>query len=87
VKPGLILAGRDRVALDAVGVAVLKKFSSPRLTGKIFEVEQLGRAAELNLGVRSTAEIELVAADEASPADGGASRSAADSLRPILAQG
>jgi uncharacterized protein (DUF362 family) len=80
VKPGLILASRDRVALDAVGVAILKKFSSPRLTGKIFEVEQLGRAAELNLGVRSTAEIELVAADEAS-------RSAADSLRPILAQG
>ncbi len=80
VKPGLILASRDRVALDAVGVAILKKFSSPRLTGRIFDVEQLRRAVELNLGVRSTAEIELVAADEASKA-------AADSLRPILARG
>ncbi len=80
VKPGLILASRDRLALDAVGVAILKKFNSPRLTGKIFDVEQLRRAAELNLGARSTAEIELVAADEASKA-------AADSLRPILAQG
>ncbi len=81
VKPGLILASRDRVALDAVGVAILKKFNSPRLTGKIFDVEQLRRAAELNLGARSTAEIELVAADS------GASKAAADSLRPILAQG
>ena len=80
VKPGLILASRDRVALDAVGVAVLKKYHSPRLTGKIFDVEQLRRAAELNLGARSTSEIDLVAADEGSKA-------AADSLRSILAQG
>jgi uncharacterized protein (DUF362 family) len=67
VHPGLILASTDRVAIDAVGVAILRTYeTTPEvLSGRIFQQEQIQRAVELGLGVSSPADIELVAAPDA----------------------
>jgi uncharacterized protein (DUF362 family) len=66
IKPGLILASRDRVALDAVGVALLREAGTvPAVTtGKIFELEQIARAVELGVGIGSADRIRLSALDE-----------------------
>lgn len=64
-KGEVFLASQDRVAIDAVGVAVLKLLGSNRavMGRKIFEQEQIARAVELGLGVSSPGEIDLVAAE------------------------
>lgn len=68
VKAGVMLAGTDRVAIDAVGVAILRLLgTTPEVSrGKIFEQDQIKRAAELGLGVGSPGEIEIVTGDPAS---------------------
>lgn len=65
VSPNIMLAGTDRVAIDAVGVAVLRKFgSTPEvMQGPIFELEQIARAAELGLGAASVDEIDIITDD------------------------
>jgi len=70
VEPHLILASTDRVALDAVGVALLRVHGSQDRVaqGKIFQQDQLRRAVELKLGVSSPEEIVLITPDEASQA-------------------
>jgi uncharacterized protein (DUF362 family) len=67
-KGEVFLASTDRVAIDAVGVAVLKNLgSNPAIMNtKIFEQEQIARAVELSLGVSLPSEIEIIAADEKS---------------------
>jgi uncharacterized protein (DUF362 family) len=67
-KGNLFLCSRDRVAIDAVGVAVLKHLGSNPdiMTRKIFEQRQIVRAAELGIGVTSAADIDLVALNESS---------------------
>ena len=65
VPSELVLAGMDRVAIDAVGLAVLRYFGALK-DKPIFEREQIARAVELGLGVSSGDEIELVTADAAS---------------------
>ena len=62
----VILAGTDRVAVDAVGLAILKDLGSNRaiMKRKIFEQEQIARAVELGLGVKGPEEIKIMA-DEA----------------------
>jgi len=79
---GVIVAGTDRVAVDAVGVAVLKELGSNEaiMGRKIFEQEQISRAAELGLGVSSARQIDLIAADAAG-------RLYAEKLKTILAEG
>ena len=64
----VFLASADRVAIDAVGVAILKSLGSNSaiMNTKIFEQEQIARAADLGLGASSPADIDLVAADDAS---------------------
>ncbi|MGD0995708.1 MAG: DUF362 domain-containing protein [Candidatus Bathyarchaeia archaeon] len=61
VEPNLLLASRDRVAIDAVGVAILKMYGAKGKVGEadIFEQAQLRRAAELGFGVKAAAEIRL----------------------------
>jgi uncharacterized protein (DUF362 family) len=61
VAPNLMLASMDRVAIDAVGVAILRSYGSTNnvMKGKIFELEQLHRAAELEIGVKSASQIRL----------------------------
>jgi uncharacterized protein (DUF362 family) len=62
VEPGLMLASRDRVALDAVGVSILKLYGAKGKVGSedVFEQDQIKRAAELGFGVRSADEVKLV---------------------------
>jgi uncharacterized protein (DUF362 family) len=62
VEPGLILASRDRVALDAVGVAILRRYGSTDevMEGSIFELDQIKRATEVGIGVSSADSISLV---------------------------
>jgi uncharacterized protein (DUF362 family) len=78
----VMIAGTDRVAVDAVGVAMLKHLGANQaiMSRKIFEQEQLARAVELKLGVESADAIELVTANAESQA-------LANALRKILAQG
>ena len=66
IKPGVILASRDRVAIDAVGVALLRASGTVPVVmdGKIFEQEQISRAAELGVGIGSADRIRLVPLDE-----------------------
>jgi uncharacterized protein (DUF362 family) len=56
------------VALDAVGVAILKFLGSNEsiTKPKIFDQEQIARAVELGLGASSPSEIDLIPADEKS---------------------
>jgi uncharacterized protein (DUF362 family) len=65
VAPGVILAGTDRVAIDAVGVAILRDYGTTRAVsrGPIFEQEQIAWAVELGLGVNDPGEIALLTAD------------------------
>ncbi|MFA4877419.1 MAG: DUF362 domain-containing protein [Methanoregula sp.] len=65
IRPGVILAGSDRVAIDATGVALLRSFGTvPDVAdGRIFDQEQIARAAELGIGVSSAKGIRLVPLD------------------------
>ncbi len=67
-RAGVFLAGTDRVAVDAVGLAVLKDIGANRgiMERGIFAQEQIARAAQLGVGVGSPGQIELVTADPAS---------------------
>jgi uncharacterized protein (DUF362 family) len=61
-KGNVFLASRDRVAIDAVGLAILQYLGSNNqiMNIKIFEQEQIARAAEIGLGAASPSEIEVV---------------------------
>jgi len=65
VNPQIILAGTDRIGIDAVGVALLRYYGTTRevTKGKIFEQEQIARAVELGLGITRPDQIELVTSD------------------------
>jgi uncharacterized protein (DUF362 family) len=65
VNAEVVLAGTDRVALDAVGVAVLRLFGTTREVsqGRVFEQAQIARAVELGLGVDSPGRIAIVTDD------------------------
>jgi len=79
----VMIAGDDRVAVDAVGLAMLKSLGANEaiMGRKIFEQEQMARAVELGLGANGPADIEIV-----TPADA-ESQAKAETLRRILAQG
>jgi uncharacterized protein (DUF362 family) len=81
-RAGVIVAGTDRIAIDAVGLAILKQLGSNDaiMSTKIFEQEQLQRAVELGLGISKPDQIDLVTADTES-------RQYAATLREILAKG
>lgn len=81
-RADLIIAGTDRIAIDAVGLAVLKDLgSNDAVMGKkIFEQEQIAQAVELGLGIRRPDKIELVADDQAG-------RLYAEKLKGILLKG
>jgi uncharacterized protein (DUF362 family) len=66
----VILAGTDRIALDAVGIAVLRLFGTTGEVsrGRVFDQEQIARAVELGLGVDAPEKIRIATADDASAA-------------------
>jgi uncharacterized protein (DUF362 family) len=75
----VMIAGDDRIAVDAVGLAMLKLLGANQaiMGRRIFEQEQIARAVELNLGVPRADAIDIVTGDEESRACG-------DALRKIL---
>jgi uncharacterized protein (DUF362 family) len=79
VAPHVMLAASDRIALDAVGVALLRMYgTTPEVAnGGIFELEQISRAVELGLGAASPDAIEIVTGDPESQA-------VADQIRALL---
>lgn len=79
VKPDLILASDDRVAIDAVGVAILRNYGVKTniSKGRIFELDQIRRASELGIGIKSPSEIELIPLNDESHGD-------AESIMQIL---
>ncbi|RNC67543.1 MAG: DUF362 domain-containing protein [Desulfuromonadales bacterium] len=81
-RADVILAGTDRIAVDAVGVAILKELGSNRaiMERPVFAQEQIARAVELGLGIGGPDGIELVSDDEAG-------RRYAEKLRRILQRG
>jgi uncharacterized protein (DUF362 family) len=82
VAAEVIIAATDRIAADAVGLAVLKELGSNEaiMKRKIFDQEQISRAVELGFGVSSPERIDIVTGDEPSQAY-------AAKLEAILAQG
>lgn len=75
----VFLAGTDRVAVDAVGLAILRDLGSNEAIMKtpIFAQEQISRAVELGLGAASASEIVIETDDKAGEAY-------ADKIRKIL---
>jgi uncharacterized protein (DUF362 family) len=75
----VFLASTDRVAIDAVGVAMLRMLGSNAaiMNRRIFDQEQISRGGELGLGAASPSEIDLYPVD-------GESRQYCDIIRKIL---
>ena len=75
----VILAGTDRVAMDAVGLAVLKELGANEtiMGRRIFEQDQMKRAVEIGLGVTSPEQIDIIYKDSES-------RVYAEKLKSIL---
>ncbi|MFQ5762270.1 MAG: DUF362 domain-containing protein [Candidatus Bathyarchaeia archaeon] len=71
VEPNLMLASRDRVAIDAVGIAILRSYGSTKevTDGNIFDLEQIRRAVELGVGVNSPSRIKLIPLNDESVDD------------------
>lgn len=70
VMSKVILASTDRIAIDALGVAILRQFgTTPEVSeGPVFQQQQIARAVELGLGVDSADNIEIITADPESEA-------------------
>ena len=68
VNPGVAIAGTDRVAVDAVGVGILRLMGTTPVVsaGKVFDQEQIKRAAELGIGVDSADKIHIAVPDDES---------------------
>ena len=66
IEANVFVAGTDKIAIDAVGVAILRILgTTPEVTnGSIFEQDQIKRAVELELGVSSPKNIEFLADSE-----------------------
>ena len=68
IESKVMLAGNDRVAIDAVGVSILRLLgTTPEVSrGPVFRQDQIFRATELGLGVSSPDQIKLVTGDRES---------------------
>lgn len=79
VEAQVVLAGVDRIAVDAVGVAILRDLGTTANVrrGRVFDQEQIARAVELGLGVKQPEAVTILTDDTQG-------RTYADTLRPIL---
>jgi uncharacterized protein (DUF362 family) len=54
VEPNILMAGTDRVAIDVEGLKILKSYKAEnKLKADIWQLPQIKRAVELNLGSQS----------------------------------
>jgi uncharacterized protein (DUF362 family) len=60
-----MIVGRDRVAVDVVGLALLRSLGTTQQVsqGSIWDLEQIQRATELGLGASHSQQIEIITAD------------------------
>ena len=67
-EANIFIAGTDKVAIDAVGVAILRILgTTPEVSkGPIFEQTQIKRAIELGIGITSPDQIEFITDSEES---------------------
>lgn len=81
-KANVIIAGTDRVAIDAVGLSILKEqgSNSTIMGRKVFEQDQMKHAVAIGLGVSGPDEIGILTKDSESKAY-------ADKLTDILMKG
>lgn len=81
-EANVMVAGTDRVAVDAVGVAILKALGSNSaiMDTPIFQQEQMARAVEVGLGVTGPEQIRLIS-------DSPEGTAYANRIQGILAQG
>jgi uncharacterized protein (DUF362 family) len=79
VKSEVMIVGTDRIAIDAVGVALLRHFGTTSAVekGKVFEQEQIAQAVRLGLGVTGPDQIEFLT-------DGKESADYVNKIRPLL---
>jgi len=82
VKPQVMVLGTDRVAVDAVGVASLRLHGGNATIsrGRVFDQEQIARAAQLGLGAKGPEQIDLITDDPES-------KKIAERIRQTLARG
>lgn len=66
--PGVMLAGRDRVALDVEGIRLLQRYPECSLTRDPWAYRQIREAVRLGLGARSDAEYDVI--DQSRPSAG-----------------
>ena len=61
-ETNVFVAGTDKIAVDAVGVAILRILGTTTEVskGSIFDQDQIKRAVELGLGIKSPNEIEFI---------------------------
>jgi uncharacterized protein (DUF362 family) len=64
VSPGVVMAGTDRVAIDALATAILKRFGAS--LARVSEVYQIHHALKLGLGIDSPEKIHILTNDEKS---------------------
>jgi uncharacterized protein (DUF362 family) len=82
VKAQVMVLGADRVAVDAVGVAILRLHGGNATIsrGRVFEQEQIARAVQLRLGVKAPEQIDLLTDDPES-------KRLAERVRQVLTRG
>ena len=82
VKPQVMVIGTDRVAVDAVGVAILRLHGGNETIsrGRVFDQEQIARAVQLGLGAKGPEQVDIVSDDRES-------KKLADQVRRILVRG
>ena len=78
----MTILGTDRVAMDAVGVAILRMHGGNATIsrGRVFDQEQIVRAVQIGLGAGGPKQIELVGEDPES-------KKIAARVREILTRG
>lgn len=78
-KPGVILAGTDRIAVDVVAIGILRSLGTTSAVsqGSVWKLEQIQRAIALGLGAGNPEQIEIITAD-------GESLKMADHIRPLI---
>lgn len=79
VAANVMIAGRDRVAVDVVGLALLRSLGTTNQVsqGSIWNLEQIQRATELGLGASHPEQIEIITGDSAS-------QKVADQIRSLI---
>jgi len=70
-QAGVLLAGRDRIAIDAAGVAMLRHLGTTAEVsqGAVFGLAQIARAVQLGLGAASAAAVALHPAQDSASQD------------------